>query len=133
MTLERVRAWFERLPPAERDLPIIILEGVAYTPRMILAEVSRGTPLGERLQAMVETGRLGTTMAEVESLAKLRLKELLSRLPPDKPIVATLGIPEKTYTPRELLREIEMQTEAGRQWVEAEIRTMRRVLEMARR
>jgi len=130
--IERIRAWFNRLPEAEKDLPIVILEGVAYTPRMILSEVERGTTIGARLQSMVEAGRLGTTTLEEEKLAKIRLREILSRFPPEKPIVATLGIPEKVYTARELLQEIEMQTVSGKRWIEAEKATMRMILGMAR-
>lgn len=136
MTLARVRAWFNRLPPYERDLPLLILNGVAYTPRMALAEVERGTAVGARLQALIEAGRFGTTAEQELALAKIRLKELLAKFPPDKPIVATIGTPElpgRAYTPRELLEEIQRQTPRGRQWIQAELQQMRRIMMLARR
>jgi len=132
MTLERIRAWFNRLPEVQRDLPIVIYDGVAYTPRMILDEVQRATPLGARLQALVEAGRFGTTPTEEEALLKTRVRMILERMPPDKPVIATLGIPSKVYTPRDLISEVERQTETGRKLMEAEKEAMKVFLRMAR-
>lgn len=132
--MQRVRAWFNRLPPVERDLPIVILDGLAYTPRAILMEVERGSPIGERLQVLVESGRIGTAYSEEIALLKLRLKELLSRYPMDEPLVATIGeLPGRAYTPRDLIREIEIGTSVGLQWVEAERRHVLRLLSLALR
>jgi hypothetical protein len=131
VTLARVRAWFNRLPPYEQDLPLLMLDGVAYTPRMALAEVERGTSLGARLQTLIESGRFGTTFQDETTLAKIRLKEILARYPPDKPIVATIGTPElpgKAYTPSELMEEIQKETARGKQWVQAEVQHMRRLM-----
>jgi hypothetical protein len=108
-----------------------MLEGMAYTPRAALAEVERGTPLGARLQALIEVGRAGTTFQDEYSLAKIRLKEILARYPPDKPIVATLGTPQlpgKAYTARELMEEIQSETTRGKQWLQAEIAQMHRLM-----
>jgi hypothetical protein len=131
MTLAFVRRWFSRLPPYEQDLPLLMLDGVAYTPRMALSEVERGTPLGARLQALIESGRFGTAFQDEVSLAKIRLKELLGRYPPDRPIVATIGSPElpgRAYTPMELMEEIQRETARGKQWVQAEVEHMRRLM-----
>ena len=134
MTLAIVKRWFNRLPEAERDLPIVTVGGVAFTPRMILAEVERGTPLGRRLQAMIETGQLAASGPEdLERLAKLRLKMVLERLP-ERPLIACLREDHvRVYTPRQLLREVEAQTELGRAFIEAELEAMRRLIAMARR
>jgi hypothetical protein len=108
-----------------------MLDGVAYTPRMALAEVERGTSLGARLQTLIESGRFGTTFQDETTLAKIRLKEILARYPPDKPIVATIGTPElpgKAYTPSELMEEIQKETARGKQWVQAEVQHMRRLM-----
>ena len=128
MTLEVVRRWFERLPPAERDLPIIIYEGVAYSPRAILSEVERGTPTGEYLQRKLESGSLGTTEEELYRLALIRLKEILKRYPPNKPVIATLTYPPKALTPQEIIKEVEEGTPLGRKLVEAELQHMRYLL-----
>ena len=132
MTLARIRAWVQRLPPQELDLPVVIVNGISYTPRMILMEVQRGSPLGERLQVLVEAGRLGTTALEEIQLAKIRLRELLQRMP-EKPIIATLTVPPRTFTPGQLLREIELETPVGRQWIQAELQHVKRILQLARR
>lgn len=131
MTLSLVRRWFSRLPPLERDLPLLIVNGLAYTPRAVLQEVERGTALGARLQAMIESGSLGTTLQEEVALAKLRLRMMLSRYPPDAPLVATLGgpgLPSRAYTARELLEEVERGTDVGMQWVRAELERCRALL-----
>lgn len=123
--LERVRAWFNRLPPYERDLPLLIVDGRAFTPRMALNEVLRGTPLGEKLQALIESGRLGTTEREMLTLAKLRLIKVLEALPPDKPVVATLTFPPKALTARQLINEIKRETPLGKTWIQGELRQMK--------
>ena len=129
MSKEFVRRWFSRLPEVEKDLPLVIIGGVAYTPRMIYEEVMRGTPLGEKLQGMLEAGRLGTTLSDLYRLAKLRLRELLKRYPPDKPIVGVIaGEGEYVLTAGELLRHVEEETSIGRAWIENEILHMKRLL-----
>jgi len=135
LTLEFVSRWFNRLPEYERDLPLLLVNGVAYTPRVALQEVMRGTALGARLQALIETGRFGTPLQDEVALAKIRLKTLLTRYPPDKPIVATIGTPQlpgKTYTPRELIEEIERETAVGKQWIQGEIARMKSLMALRR-
>jgi len=130
MTLDVIRRWYSRLPPAERDLPIVIYQGVAYTPTMIYSEVMRGTPLGEILQRYVETGSIGTTREEEYMLALTRLREVLRRYSPDRPIIATLTIPPRTLTPSDILREVESRTPLGMRFVEAELEHARRLLRL---
>jgi hypothetical protein len=104
---------------------------MAYTPRVALAEVERGTPLGARLQALIESGRTGTTFEDEKALAKVRLKQILAKYPPEKPIVATLGtaeLPGKVYTTQELMEEIEKETSRGMQWIQAQINHMHYLL-----
>ena len=132
MTLAVIRRWFNRLPDIEKDLPIVIVNGIAYTPRMILHEVMRGSPLGQRLQMMVEAGRLGTTAYQELQLAKIRLREWLAKMP-EEPLFAVLMIPPRKYTPSQLLREIEAQTDIGMQWIQAELQHAKRLLALARR
>jgi len=136
VTLARVRTWIQKLPPYELDLPLLIVDSVAYTPRMALDEVQRGTATGMKLQSLIESGRFGTPIGQETALAILRLKQRLSRYPPEKPIVATLGTPQlpgKVYTAQELIEEIQRQTPRGIQWIQAELEQMKRVIAMARR
>ena len=93
-------------------------------------EVERGTPLGEILQRKVETGSLGTTEEELEALAMARLEEILKRYPPDKPIVASLTVPPRVYTARELLEEIRRKTRVGRRLIEAEKRRAEKLVRL---
>jgi hypothetical protein len=128
MTLSRVQAWFNRVPATDRDLPLLIADGYAYTPRQALEEVRRNTPTGARLQALIESGRYGTTPQEEAELAKRRLVEILRKYPPGKPVVGTLG--GKAYTPEELIREIESETETGRRLIEAEKSRMQKLVRL---
>lgn len=129
MSLELVKAWFGKIAEAEKDLPLLIVEGKAYTPRATLSEVERGTDLGKKLQSLVEEMKLGSPQIEEEQLAKLRLITRLKPMP-EKPLVATLGLPGRTYTPSQLREEIEKQTAIGRDWVRAEISHMKRLVEV---
>lgn len=124
LTLTLVQRWFDRLPSYERDLPLLMLNGVAYTPRTALREVERNTELGRRLQQMIEQRTVGTLASEEEALAKLRLEEMLRR-EPERPLFATLILPPRTYKPSDLAKEVEAGTTVGRQWIEAEKAQMR--------
>jgi len=74
MSLELMRKWVASLPPAERNLPLLHVGNVFYTPVQALHEVEKGTAIGEKLQQLVEEGRFGT---DVTALAKARLEMLL--------------------------------------------------------
>lgn len=122
MSRDLITKWFSRLPSGEQDLPLLILNGIAYTPRTTLNEVLRGSALGNQLQALVETGRFGTTSLEEQQIAKIRLQQILGSKP-DKPLFATLS--GKVFTPRELLSQIQSGTAIGNQWIQNEISQMR--------
>lgn len=125
MTLQVVRNWFNKLPASDRDMPLFIVDGYAYTPRQALNEVQRNTPVGAKIQALIESGRFGTTLEEEISLVKLRLKQILQRYPPNQPVAATMG---RVYTAQEMLQEIEAGTAVGEQWVSGERERLRRIL-----
>jgi len=127
VTLQLIRLWVSKLPPSELDMPIIMLNGVAYTPRQILEEVERGTQLGAVLQRMVETGAASLSQSEEEEeLAKMRLRQLLSR---SSAIYARLSdTGAEVYTPQQILEEIERGSPIGRQWIEAEKSIIRKLL-----
>ena len=133
MTLEVIRRWYNSLPPEERNLPLIIYQGVAYSPHAILLEVERGTQLGEYLQRKVESGSLGTTQEELKNLALIRLKMILSKYPPNTPLVASLTYPPKVYTAEELLKQIEENTPIGKRFIEAEQKHALNLLSLAGR
>ena len=119
-----VSRWFDRLPEYERDLPLLVVNDVAYTPRAALQEVRRGIAVGARLQVLVEAGRFGT---KEWPLAKLRLKKMLETQP-EKPLVATLIIPPRTFTPSQLAEEIQRETEVGKSWIQGELSHMKYLL-----
>ena len=125
MTREIVSSWFAKLPEAEKDLVLLIADGYAYTPRAAHAEVMRGSPLGDKLQRLIETGSFGTTYSDEQTIAKMRLTEIM-RTKPDKSLFATLS--GKVFTPTELLQEIQNDTDIGKQWVNTEISHMHRIV-----
>jgi len=125
MSKELISRWYEKLSDAEKNLPLLIVGGVAYTPRAVYDEVMRDSPIGNQLQALVERGSFGTSYSDEQSIAKLRLTEIM-RTKPEKPLFATLS--GKVFTPSELLQEIQNDTDVGRQWVENEASHMRRIV-----
>jgi len=127
MTRELMSNWLNKLPEAEKDLPLLLLEGIAYTPRTAYNEVARNSPTGAKLQALVETGRFGTTISDEESIAKTRLEQRLPTLP-DKPLFATLS--GKIFTPSQLLEEIRSDSQIGRQWVTNEVAHMKLLVQI---
>jgi len=117
--------WFNKLPIAEQDLPLLISDGIAYTPRTALNEVLRNSAVGIKLQQLLESGRFGTTTYEETSVAKTRLRQILSGKP-ERPMFATMS--GKVFTPSQLLQEIEANSEIGQQWVKSEMETMKRIV-----
>ena len=118
MSKQIVSNWFNKLASGEQDLPLLLLNGIVYTPRVAYNEVMRDSPVGTQLQNLIETGRFGTTLSDEQTIAKLRLTEIM-RTKPEKPLFATLS--GKVFTPSELLKEIEEGTSIGNQWVNNEI------------
>lgn len=126
MTKEIVSAWFNRLSEKEKDLPLLLSEGYVYTPRATYNEVMRNSDLGNKLQALIETGRFGTSNADEQAIARTRL-ELWLKQQPDKPILfATLS--NKIFTPSQLLQEIQSGTQIGVQWTTNEISHMKTLM-----
>jgi hypothetical protein len=127
MTKEYVTKWYNALPQGERDLPLILLDGIVYTPTTAYNEVIRNSPVGIRLQALIESGRFGTTAEDEQAIAKTRLEQWL-RSQPDKPLFATLS--NKVFTPSQLLEEIQSGTSIGEQWVGNEISHMKNLMQL---
>jgi hypothetical protein len=125
MTKEFVSNWISKLPEAEKDLPLLLVDSSAYTPRVAYNEVMRGSDLGNKLQALIESGRFGTTYSDEQTIAKLRLTEIM-RTKPEKPLFATLS--GKVFTPTELLQEIKSDTQIGQQWIQNEISHMKAIV-----
>ena len=128
MSKELVARWFNKISEAEKNLPLLLVEGYAYTPRMAYDEVNRGSVLGAKLQALIESGRFGTSQLDEIAIAKVRLQQSLQSKPQDKILFATLS--GKTFTPSQLLQEIESGTEIGVQQINAEIAHMRSIVQV---
>jgi len=127
MTREIISAWINRLAEAEKDLPLLIADGYAYTPRMAYDEVMRNSALGEKLQRLIESRSFGTTPSDEQTIAKLRLTEIM-RTKPEKPLFATLS--GKVFTPSQLLAEIQEGTSIGVQWLNNEVSHMKSLMQV---
>lgn len=121
--MSAVESWVSKLPPAERNLPLLVVDSVAYSPSDALAEVRAGTALGRKLQTLIETGRWGTPKETLEALAAERLKKLYR----ERPIVRITIDGKKTS--KELIQEIDKRTKLGRDLIESEIEYMKRLKE----
>jgi len=121
--LEAVRRWLRRLPPDERDMPILRHAGRSWTPRQILAEVERGTSLGRELQAQLERLVLGLSEEEIPlQLAEERLRAFLERFieqfGEEKPVFITLS--EGAIPAGELLRQVRERRGLGAELLDGE-------------
>jgi len=125
MSKELVARWFSKISIAEQDLPLLLVDNYAYTPRMAYTEIMNGSSLGAKLQSLIETGRFGTTTLDEQAIAKVRLQQILQSKP-DKVLFATLS--NKAFTARELMQEIESGTQLGQQWQNNEISHMRAIV-----
>ncbi len=128
MTKELVTRWYNQLSQAERNLPLLIYQGNVYTPQATYDEVIRGSPLGDELQKLIEMQSFGTSAEDEQTVAKLRLTQIM-RTKPDKPYIAALtDIGPKVFTPSQLLQEIQNETNIGKQWINTEIVTMKKIV-----
>ena len=125
MSIETVRTWINTLARVERNQPLVICEGNAYTPNEIMAEVSSGSELGKKLQGIVERKEF-TDIEAKYALAVLRLRERLMQLPES---FRFYGADGSSYSPAEMLAEIEKGSRVGRSFVENEMTRMQEVLE----
>lgn len=122
MSKELVTRWYNKISTAERNLPLLLVDGYAYTPQMTYDEVNRGSALGNRLQSLIESGRFGTSSLDEVAIAKVRIQQILQSKPQDKILFATMS--NKTFTPAQLLEEINSGTQIGQQWISGEISRM---------
>ncbi len=127
MSKELANSWIQRMPEAEKDLPLLLLDGIVYTPRVAVQEILRGSPVGDKLQALIETGRFGTSAEDEQAIAKTRLEQWLQNQP-DKPMFATLS--NQDFTPSQLLQEIQSGTPIGQQWTNNEISHMKNMMQI---
>lgn len=123
MSESNVRMWVNSLPKIERNQPLVISGGRAYTPNEVLAEIREGSATGAALQRKVETHDF-TAIEEEYALAILRVKERLRKLPESFKIASIDG---EMYSPSQMLEEIEKGTAAGREMVEAEMSRLEEV------
>jgi len=125
MSKELVARWYSKISETEKDLPLLLVDNYAYTPRMAYSEVMNGSALGAKLQSLIEMGKFGTSALDEQAIAKVRLQQILQSKP-DKPMFATLS--NKVYTPSELMQEIESGTQLGAQWLNNEISHMSNIV-----
>jgi hypothetical protein len=127
MSRQLISNWFSKLGEPQKDLPLLLVNGIAYTPRAAYTEVINGTIIGTQLQALVETGRFGTSTLDEIAIAKARIRQSLQSKPQDKPLFATLPS-GKLFTPADILEEIESGTPFGQQYLNGEIAQMRNLV-----
>lgn len=133
MSKDLVTKWFNKLSVSERNKPLLIVNGLAYTPQATYDEVMRGSPIGDKLQNLIELGKYGTTFQEEQELMKQRLTMDLETKPPTKILFVALspsGIPVRSFTAPQLLNEIRNNTAIGKQWIENEKSYVLRLLKV---
>jgi hypothetical protein len=128
MTLQKVEAWVNRLPAADRDLPIIVHGGKAWTPNEILTQI-RTCPTcstSQALQAFLEARAFGQE-ANPWQLAKQRLIQRMQKTPVIRHVLV-LGMPT-TITPEQFIREVTLETPLGQSFIHSELQRMHLLLQ----
>jgi len=118
--LSVVKKWYNGIPPAERNLPTLIVDDKAYTPNEVMNEVRRGTQLGKKMQQTVVGGM--TSLQKLERLAKTRVLAWLKKLPSEFGAVNVQG---ETYSRDELIAAVKQQENIGKTLVEEEIQKIK--------
>lgn len=126
MSLEFVRKWYESIPPFQRFIPLVPLDGKIYSPQRVLEEVTKGTELGQKLQMKLET-RSFTTSKDLELIAQRRLEWIVSHLPSVVGI-GTLTLGGKFLTKDELLKLIREKKGIGKDLIEKEVENVKKLL-----
>lgn len=54
MFLEKMKKIFERLPPAERNMPAVIVDGKTFTWKEAWIEIRDNKPLAKKVQTKIE-------------------------------------------------------------------------------
>jgi len=93
---EFIERWYSSIPPIERDLPILLIDGKVYSPREVYEEVMKGTELGNRMQEKIERIRSSQSLTygdlrEIEHVARERVMWVLRNLPKNFSIVSLSG------------------------------------------
>lgn len=123
MSLQVVQQWYQTIPAIERNQPLIISGSAAYSPNQVLDEVKKGTARGAELQRVIET-RSFTEAIDKYALAITRLKDRLAKMTPDTRIIWG----QRSYSPQQMLQEIQNGTKVGRAMIEAEATRVEEVL-----
>ena len=128
---ELVASWYSRLPPNERDKPVLSLDGRLYTPSDIYREVMAGTQLGERLQRMLEAVRLSTSaqalVYQFWGVGKARALNWVEQLPRGFSVVSIGG---EVIDKDRLRKLIESEQGIGRTAIETEAMAAISILKM---
>ena len=122
--MDEVEAWARRIPKIERDQPLLVADGRAYSPAAAVREVEAGTEIGRTLEHKI-VARDFTTAEDEYALAKERLSQRLSKLPDSMQIVSLAGT---QYSASDALTEIESGSRIGQELLDAEVARITDVL-----
>ncbi len=123
MSRQAVEEWYSKIPTRQRASPLIILNGSAYSPNEVLTEVRANSELGQALQTVIEQ-RQFTPVLDKYALACTRLMTRLGSLPADTKLMEQ----QKSYSPSQLMQEIQNGTPVGRRVIEAEVKQVEETL-----
>jgi hypothetical protein len=57
MSRELIKKIFSKLPPAEKKMPAVIIDGKTYTWEQVMEEVTKGGELADKIQKKIEEMR----------------------------------------------------------------------------
>jgi hypothetical protein len=126
--MSEVETWARTIPKIERQQPLIVADGYAFSPDAALREIESGTDIGRKLEQKI-IARDFTDIKDEYALAVERLRERLSKLPESMSIVSVAGA---QYTASDALNEVEAGTRIGRALIDAEVTRISEVLQKRR-
>ena len=134
ITIEELKRNISKLSRWERGNPLFIIEGHAYSPNQILAEIEKETEIGMKAKSSILTNVINssgiTSDTMIRELAKIRLRKLFTERPV---IIRTLLLNKPEMTSREILQQIEIEESTlGQSFIDTEITRIYRLYRILR-
>ena len=122
MSLETFTDWVLALPKADQDMPYMDIEGTMYSPRQLLKEAQKDTPIGKKALQLFAAGKFVGSPAGVSrrELAIERIKLRYGQLDPEKPVFFVLRTGDTQVMPKEIIDAVEAKTDFGEEIIRME-------------
>ena len=119
--LQRLREWVNRLPPEERDMPFMVLDGQMLTPRDMLYHVEAGDRLGWKIVEMEARRIRQLSMMSMDEIRELIRQRYLRKR--GVTYMTLAGLPP--LTPQQIAEMIARGDPRAQTFVESELQWLK--------